>query len=196
MEAGTALAEVIFGEINPSGKLPMTFPKKLQESPAHAIGEYPGHWGREEYKEGLLVGYRYFDTKNIEPMFPFGFGLSYTTFSYSNPEIPKELKTSDNDYSVSFEIKNTGTREGKEIAQVYVHELKSKLERPFKELKGFGKISLKPGESKKVTIKLDKRAFQYFDPEKMKWVADPGKFEILIGSSSKDIRLNGETTLF
>jgi beta-glucosidase len=195
MEAGNALAEVIFGEINPSGKLAMSFPEKLQESPAHAIGEYPGHWGREEYKEGLMVGYRYFDTKNVEPMFPFGFGLSYTSFEYGKIEIPKEINLSDKECSISFEIKNTGNREGKEIAEVYVHELKSKLERPYKELKGFDKVSIKPGESKKVTIKLNKRAFQYYDVQKMQWSADPGKFEILVGSSSKDIKLKGEIKL-
>lgn len=195
MEEGTAIAEVIFGDINPSGKLSMTFPKILDDSPAHAIGDYPGYWGRVQYKEGLLVGYRYFDTKNVETMFPFGYGLSYTTFEYKNLKLPSEIRMTDEEIFVSFEIKNTGKREGKEIAQVYIRDMESSLERPFKELKGFGKISLKPGKTKKLTVKLDKRAFQFYDPDKMQWVAERGKFEILIGRSSKDIRLKGETEL-
>jgi beta-glucosidase len=195
MEGGTALAEVIFGDINPSGKLSMTFPKKLEDSPAHAIGEYPGYWGRVHYKEGLLVGYRYFDTRNVEPLFPFGYGLSYTGFEYENLKLPSEIRMIDKEIIVSFEIKNSGKREGKEIAQVYIRDVESSLERPFKELKGFGKVGLKPGETKRLIIKLDKRAFQFYDPVKMEWVAEPGKFEILIGSSSKDIRLKGEIKL-
>jgi len=195
MEGGTALTEVIFGDINPSGKLSMTFPKKLDDSPAHAIGEYPGRWGRVQYNEGLLVGYRYFDTKNVEPMFPFGYGLSYTGFEYANLKLPSEIKMTDKEIKVSFEIKNTGKREGKEIAQLYIRDVESSLERPFKELKGFGKVGLRPGESKKLIIKLDKRVFQFYDPVRMQWVAEPGKFEILIGSSSKDIRLKGEIKL-
>jgi len=195
MEGGTALTEVIFGDINPSGKLSMTFPKKLDDSPAHAIGEYPGRWGRVQYNEGLLVGYRYFDAKNVEPMFPFGYGLSYTGFEYANLKLPSEIKMTDKEIKVSFEIKNTGKREGKEIAQLYIRDVESSLERPFKELKGFGKVGLRPGESKKLIVKLDKRVFQFYDPVRMQWVAEPGKFEILIGSSSKDIRLKGEIKL-
>jgi beta-glucosidase len=195
MEEGTAITEVIFGDINPSGKLSMTFPEKLEDSPAHAIGDYPGYWGRVQYKEGLLVGYRYFDTKNVEPMFPFGYGLSYTRFEYANLKLPSEIKMNDKEIMVSFEIKNTGKREGKEIAQVYIRDVESSLERPYKELKGFGKVDIKPGKTKKLTVKLDKRAFQFYDPEEMQWIAEPGKFEILIGSSSKDIWLKGETEL-
>ncbi len=195
MEGGTALTEIIFGDVNPSGKLSMTFPKKLNDSPAHALGEYPGRWGRVQYNEGLLVGYRYFDTKNVEPMFPFGYGLSYTTFEYANLNLPPAFRTDHGEFSISFEIKNNGKRVGKEIAQVYIRDMESSVERPFKELKGFGKVSLKPGESKKVIIKLNKRAFQFYDPEKMQWVAEPGKFEILVGSSSRDIRLKGEMEL-
>ena len=173
----------------------MTFPKKPEESPAHAIGEYPGRWGRVQYNEGLMVGYRYFDTKNVEPVFPFGYGLSYTGFEYASLKLPSEVRMTDKEIMVSFEIKNTGQREGKEIAQLYIRDMESSLERPYKELKGFGRVSLRPGESKKLIVKLDKRAFQFYDPVRMQWVAEPGKFEILIGNSSKDIRLKGELKL-
>ena len=195
MEAGNALAEVIFGDINPSGKLSMTFPKKLEDSPDHAIGDYPGFWGRVQYKEGILVGYRYFDTKNVEPLFPFGYGLSYSQFEYSDFKFPDVLKEDENNIEVSFHIKNTGNRSGKEIAQVYIRDVECSVERPFKELKGFAKVNLKPGESKIVTVRLNKRAFQFYNPGNKQWVAEPGKFEILVGSSSKDIRLKGETVL-
>ncbi len=192
MEEGNALAEVIFGEINPSGKLTMTFPKKLEDSPANAFGDYPGFLGKEEYKEGLLVGYRYYDTKNIEPMFPFGYGLSYTQFEYSNLTLPKEINNNNDECKVSFDVKNIGTHAGKEISQVYVRDVECSVERPFKELKGFNKIDLNPGETKTITVKLNKRAFQFYDPLKKQWISEPGKFEIIIGSSSKDIRLKGE----
>jgi beta-glucosidase len=195
MEGGTALAEVLSGDVNPSGKLPYTFPKKLSDSPAHKLGEYPGKDNTVHYNEGLYVGYRYYDSKLVEPLFPFGYGLSYTQFEYSNLVIPKELTSNQNEFVVSFEIKNTGTRPGKEISQVYIHQDKSSLERPYKELKGFGKILLKPGETKKIEIKLNKRALQYYDPKVKKWVEEPGRFKILVGGSSKDIRLSGEVTL-
>ena len=173
----------------------MTFPKKLEESPAHVIGEYPGKRGRVEYKEGLLVGYRYFDTKKVEPLFPFGYGLSYTQFEYSKLTIANELKDQGDNFDVSFTIKNIGKRNGKEIAQIYIRDVESSLERPFKELKGFTKVDLKPGESKKVTVKLNKRAFQFYNSDKKQWISEPGKFEILVGSSSKDIKLQGETVM-
>lgn len=192
MEAGNALAEVIFGDVNPSGKLPYTFPVKLEDSPDHALGEYPGVDGVVHYNEGIYVGYRYYDTKNVEPLFPFGYGLSYTQFDYSNLNIPSEFTDNQNEVKVSFDIKNTGQYEGKEIAQVYVHDVESSLERPTKELKGFLKVGLKAGETKMVEITLDKRAFQFYDPVKKAWVAEPGTFGILVGSSSKYIRLKGE----
>lgn len=195
MEEGTALAEVLFGDINPSGKLTMTFPKKLEDSPAHAIGDYPGFWGRVNYKDSLYVGYRYFDSKNVEPMFPFGYGLSYSQFEYSGLTIPTAIKNQGEDYLVTFTLKNISKKAGKEVAQVYVRNIESSLKRPYKELKGFTKVELNPGESKKVTIKLDKRAFMFYNPDKKDWVAEPGKFEILVGASSKDIRLKAEAEL-
>jgi beta-glucosidase len=180
-EGGNAMADVIFGDVNPSGKLPITFPNRLEDSPAHAIGQYNGQ--DCEYKEGLLVGYRYFDTKKVEPLFPFGHGLSYTEFAYSNLTVdPATLE-------VRLEIKNTGKRKGKEVVQLYVHDIKPRLPRPAKELKGFEKVELAPGETKQVTFRLDERALSFYDPQAKRWVAEPGGFEVLVGSSSRDIRL-------
>jgi beta-glucosidase len=188
MEGGHALASILFGEVNPSGKLTVTYPKQLSDSPAHALGTYPGTNGTLFYKEGLLVGYRWFDAKKIEPEFPFGFGLSYTTFKYSNLKlIPDEGPNGI--VTAQFEIKNTGKVAGAEVAQLYVREKKPSLMRPEKELKGFKKVFLKPGEKQTVTIPLDQRAFAYFDPAKAGWVAEAGDYQIQIGSSSRDLRL-------
>jgi beta-glucosidase len=196
MEGGNALAKVIFGDVNPSGKLPATFPKKLSDSPAHALGNYPGTNGTVTYAEGLLVGYRWFDTKKIEPQFPFGFGLSYTTFKYSNLKLV-ESNDATNGVIVTaqFEIKNTGDRDGAEVAQLYIHEKNPSLSRPEKELKGFKKVLLKAGETKIVSIPLDQAAFAFYDPAKNGWVAEKDSFEILIGASSRDIRLRGHFDL-
>jgi len=195
METGTALAEVLTGDVNPSGKLTYTLPYKLEDSPSYVLGEYPGSNGTVNYNDDLLVGYRYFDTKNVKPLFPFGFGLSYTTFAYDNYKIDLTKKDESLNCIVSFDVKNTGNVEGKEIAEVYVRELESALPRPLKELKGFAKVSLKAGESKKVEVTLDKRAFQYYDPEKKQWILEPGKFEILVGSSSDNMLLKEQIEL-
>jgi len=195
MEGGNALARVIFGDINPSGKLTDSWPKKLTDSPALLLGEYPGSDGIEHYKEGLMVGYRYFDTKKVEPMFCFGYGLSYTSFEYDGLDIPPYWNNNDSAFSVSFTITNKGKREGKEISQLYIHQQKSSVERPYKELKGFSKVSLKPGESKKITITINRRALQYYDVSAKTWKDEAGKFEILIGSSSRDIKLKKEFVL-
>ncbi len=183
MEGGRAIANVIFGDVNPSGKLPVTFPKKLEDSPAHAIGEYNDN--NCEYKEGLLVGYRYYDTKNVEPLFPFGHGLSYTEFKYSNLKIDPAALT------VSVDIANSGKVKGREVAQLYIRDVESSVPRPIKELKGFEKVELAPGETKSVVFKLDQRSFSFYDAQAKRWVAEPGQFEILVGSSSKDIRVQG-----
>ncbi len=195
METGTALAGVLAGEVNPSGKLTYTLPVKLEDSPSYVLGEYPGANGTVNYKDDIWVGYRYFDTKNIKPLYPFGFGLSYTTFAYTNYKVEASNKADAVNCVVSFEIKNTGNVDGKEIAQVYVSDPESILRRPLKELKGFAKVSLKAGESKKVEISLDKRAFQYYDPAKKQWVLEPGKFEIFAGSSSDNILLKQQIEL-
>ena len=195
LEGGNALARVLFGDVNPSGKLPCTFPKKLADSPAHALHAYPGTNGTVVYKEGLLVGYRWFDTKKIEPLFPFGFGLSYTTFKYSNLNLIPGPDASQLPVTVEFELANTGKRTGAEVAQVYVQELHPALPRPLKELKGFQKVSLSPGEKQKVSIALDRNAFAHYDPDKKGWVADKGAYKILVASSSRDIRLTGQFDL-
>jgi beta-glucosidase len=193
MEGGNALARVLFGDINPSGKLPATFPKKLSDSPASALGAYPGTNGNETYTEGLLVGYRWFDTKAIAPLFPFGFGLSYTTFKYSNLKILPSDGTNEL-LTAQFEIQNTGARDGAETAQLYVHQDKPALPRPEKELKGFKKVFLKAGEVKTISVPLDRRALAFYDPAKGKWVVEKDQFNILVGGSSRDIRLTGNFT--
>ncbi len=189
MEGGNAIARVLFGDVNPSGKLPCTFVNRLEDSPAHALNAYPGVNGTETYAEGLLVGYRWFDTKDIKPLFPFGFGLSYTTFKYSNLKLIEADGTNGSIVTAQFDIKNTGPCAGAEIGQLYVHQNNPGLPRPEKELKGFQKIFLQPGESQTVSIPLDRGAFAYYDPAQKGWVAESDKFEILIGASSRDIRL-------
>ena len=194
MEGGNALARVLFGDVNPSGKLPATFPKKLSDSPAHALGNYPGTNGTVTYAEGLLVGYRWFDAKNIEPQFPFGFGLSYTTFKYSNLKLIPGAGTNEI-VTAQFDLENTGKIAGAEVAQLYVHEKNPRLPRPERELKGFKKVLLKPGEKQTVSIPLGKTAFAYYDDGKKSWVAQPDNFEISIGSSSRDLRLRDNFNL-
>lgn len=191
MEGGTALAKILFGEVNPSGKLPMTFPKKLEDSPAHAIGEYPGKDKVVHYNEGILVGYRYFDTKKVEPLFAFGHGLSYTTFAIENMKVEAKNRTA----TVTLTVKNTGPVDGAEVVQIYVKDDESAVERPEKELKAFEKVFLKAGESKEITLSLPESAFQYFDEIKMLWVMDAGSFTIMAGSSSRDIKQTASITL-
>jgi beta-glucosidase len=187
MENGNAVANVLMGQVNPSGKLPVTYPKRLEDSPAYINASFPGC--REvNYGEGIFVGYRYYDKKDVEPLFPFGHGLSYTTFAYSGLKVAKKVKAGQN-VEVSLTVTNTGKVVGKEVVQLYVSDLKSFLPRPTKELKGFAKIDLKPGEAQVVTFSLDERALAFYDPQKKAWVAEPGEFEVLVGSSSRDIRL-------
>lgn len=191
MEGGTALAKILFGEVNPSGKLPVTFPKTLQDAPAIKLGEYPGDKTTVNYFDGIYVGYRYFDTYKVAPQFAFGHGLSYTTFAYSNLQVKPGTKAA----TITFTVKNTGSRAGAEVAQLYVKQEKLKLPRPDKELKGFDKVFLQPGESKRITLTLNESAFQYFNDQTNKWEMDPGVFDFLVGSSSRDIRLTGKATL-
>ncbi|MDB5250886.1 MAG: glycoside hydrolase family 3 [Flaviaesturariibacter sp.] len=191
MEGGNALAGVLFGTINPSGKLPMTFPKTLADVPAHKLGQYPGDSVKVYYTDDIYVGYRYYDTYGVEPQFAFGHGLSYTTFSYSNLTVTGNGKSA----TATFTVTNSGKAAGSEVAQVYVKQDKSLLPRPEKELKGFQKVFLKPGESKKITVVLNSEAFQYYNDAQNKWVMEPGSFHVLVGSSSRDIRLTGKVTL-
>lgn len=192
MEGGNAVARIIFGDVNPSGKLTMTFPKKLEDSPAHALGEYPGKDNVVHYNEGILVGYRYFDTRKVEPQFPFGHGLSYTSFLYENLQL---VKGDNQSATATVTVRNTGSRPGAEVVQLYVKDLECSVERPDKELKGFQKVMLQPGESKDIIITLPVDAFRFFDEKKMGWVLEPGKFQIMAGSSSRDIRLTREIEL-
>ncbi|MCU0501987.1 MAG: glycoside hydrolase family 3 C-terminal domain-containing protein [Anaerolineae bacterium] len=184
MENGNAVARVLLGEVNPSGKLSVTYPKRLEDTPAFV--NYPG--GKDvRYGEGIFVGYRYYDIKGSEPLFPFGHGLSYTSFEYSDLRVTDTFRPGE-PVSVSVTVKNTGDRAGKEVVQLYVRDLVSSLLRPIKELKRFAKIELQPGESQTVRFELDSRALSFYDPERKAWVAEPGDFEVLIGSSSRDIR--------
>ncbi|HEY1791786.1 MAG TPA: glycoside hydrolase family 3 C-terminal domain-containing protein [Opitutaceae bacterium] len=192
-EAGHALASVLFGDVTPSGKLPCTFPRSLADTPtAHGGPEaYPGVQGTVSYNEGLLVGYRWYDTKRIEPLFPFGFGLSYTTFAYSNLRVSQ---TGPDSALVEFDVANTGKRAGAEVAQLYVHEAHAAVERPEKELKGFARVFLAMGQKTTVRIPLNGRSFAYYSPDKRAWLVNAGSFDILVGSSSRDIRLTGSAT--
>jgi beta-glucosidase len=192
-EGGTALAEILFGEVNPSGKLPATFEKRWEDNATS--NSYYAADKKINFKEGIFMGYRHFDAKNIEPQFPFGFGLSYTTFTYKNLVVTPSSDAQNPKVNVEFEIENSGRREGAEVAQVYVREVNPAVVRPVKELKGFEKIALKPGETKKVSLVLDKSSFAYYDVARKQWSVKPGKFEIFVGSSSRLIRFSKETTL-
>jgi len=183
---GAAIADLLFGKVNPCGKLAETFPLKLSDTPAHI--NWPGDAGVVRYGEGLFIGYRYYDAKRMPVLFPFGYGLSYTTFVYSNAKVSaKNFKDVDG-LAVTVDVTNTGKVAGKEIVQVYVHDQKSGLVRPEKELKGFVKVDLQPGETKTVSVKLDFRAFAYYHPEYNQWITEDGDFDILIAASAADIR--------
>ena len=192
-EQGNALADVLFGDVNPSGKLPTTFPVRLQDNPAYI--NYPGENGKVRYGEGIFVGYRYYDKKEIAPLFPFGHGLSYTTFKYSNLSVSAKSITANELLEVQVDITNTGRVAGKEVVQLYVRDAEATVARPEKELKAFTKVELDPGQTKTLTFSLDREAFWYFDVVKNTWATEPGDFEILVGSSSRNIHLRGAFTL-
>lgn len=189
-ENGNALADVLLGKINPSGKLPFTFPASLNDSPAHSDGEeaYPGKNHEVVYKEGILVGYRWFDTKNIELLYPFGYGLSYTNFKYSGIHTNKKVYKPGETITVSLDVKNIGNYSGKETVQLYVSKSSSKIERAEKELKAFKKISVGKGQTTKINVSIPVKDLAYFDSDSMKWIVEPGDYKILAGSSSRDIR--------
>lgn len=194
MEGGRALAEVIFGEVNPSGKLAVTYPVKLEDSPAHSIGEFPG--GKTvKYTEGLYVGYRHFVTRDVKPLFEFGYGLSYTSFKYDDLTIKHMDENGENKTVVTYKITNTGNRKGAEISQVYVQDIESSVDRPLYELKGFDKVFLEPGESKEVKVTLNERAFAFYSTDFNSWKVEPGEFNILVGSSVTNIKLSGKITI-
>jgi beta-glucosidase len=185
-ECGNAIADVLLGAVNPSGKLPQTFPRRLQDSPTYI--NYPGENGRVRYGEGIFVGYRYYEKKQVEPLFPFGFGLSYTSFAYDNLRLSTDSIQSGERLIISVDVTNTGQHAGQEIVQLYVQDAIATLSRPLKELKGFAKVALAPGESKTVSLSLDQTALAYWDDAKHAWIAEAGEFVALVGSSSQDIR--------
>jgi beta-glucosidase len=191
MEGGNALARILFGDVNPSGKLPCTFPKALADTPTSQCQSYPPVHGVMTYKEGLLMGYRWYDTKQIAPLFPFGFGLSYTTFSYGSVQIVPGDGSTGPLATVQCAVTNSGKRAGAEVVQLYIHQAHPLLFRPEQELKGFQKVFLQPGETQTVSIPLQKEAFAYYDDKKSTWVADADDFEIRVGSSSRDIKGKG-----
>ena len=197
-EAGHSIANVLFGAVNPSGKLPMTFPVRLGDSPAHAAGDvsqYPGvqrtdgtNTVDEKYSEGIYVGYRWFDTKKIAPLFAFGHGLSYTTFKYGKVTADKASVTADGEITFSVDVTNTGSRKGAEVVQLYITDKKCSVDRPKKELKGFEKVSLNPGETKTVKFTIKSDALSFFDAAAHKWVAEPGVFTAHVAAAADDVR--------
>jgi len=188
-EGGTAIAEILFGDVNPSGHLPATFERDWYQSPAYKHYYPEPGTSRILYEDGIFVGYRGFEEKGIEPLFPFGHGLSYTSFEYTNLEVSPQI-TDDGRVAVSFDVKNTGQRAGADVAQLYVADGHSPVERPPKELRGFARVYLEPGEQERVTITLGRRAFAYYDVDAKDWAVTPGDFRILIGQSSKAIALS------
>jgi beta-glucosidase len=192
---GQAIAEILFGIVNPSGKLPVTFEKKWEDNPTFNSYYDVNKTMRVNYSEGIFVGYRGYDKNNIEPLFPFGFGMSYTTFEYKNFVLNTKIINGTGMIEASVEIKNTGDREGKEIIQLYISDHHASLPRPLKELKHFTKIDLKPGETRKVVFKISGDDLKYYNPGKGGWIAEPGVFEAQVGSSSKDIKLKESFTL-
>ena len=187
-EGGNALANILFGDVNPSGKLPITFPKKMEDTPV--ADNYPGEKLNAYYTEGIFVGYRHYDKNNIKPLFPFGFGLSYTTFEFSDLKLSKTSMNKEDELEVEVTIKNTGKVDGDEIVQLYISDKEASVKREVKSLKGFTRVSLKAGESKTVSLKIDKSALSFYDVKSKSWVVEPGEFEVLVGNSSRNILLN------
>jgi len=190
---GGAVADVLFGRVNPSGKLSETFPLKLADTPAYI--NFPGSITEVRYGEGIFIGYRYYDAKGMPVLFPFGYGGSYTTFAYSSLKVSAASFRDVDGLTVSVDVTNTGKVAGKEVVQVYVHDAKASLARPPKELKGFAKVELQPGETKTVTIPLDFRAFAFYHPAYRQWITESGEFEILVGASAADIRASQTVSL-
>jgi len=186
-EGGRAVARILLGEVNPGGKLPISYERHIEDNPTYKnYYEAPGT--RDiHYNEGIFVGYRYYDKSETRPLFPFGFGLSYTTFAFSNLRVSEGAP-----FTVGFDVKNTGRRAGAEVAQVYVGDPSATVPRPVKELKGFARVELKPGESRRISVKLDRRAFAYWDVATKNWKVDAGKFRVYVGDSSVNVPLQAE----
>ena len=189
-EAGHAFADVLLGHADPGGRLPQTFPAQLEDDPTHPETpdlQYPGSDGHVAYTEGLYTGYRHTDRHNLTPLFPFGLGLSYTSFTLGAPQVSAAEVQPGDTLQVTVPVTNTGSRAGQTVVQLYVHDPESLLERPEKELKAFGKVTLQAGETQQVTLQLDMRSLAYFDPARRAWVADPGDFVLRVGQSSVDL---------
>jgi beta-glucosidase len=188
-EAGNAIADILFGDANPSGKLPVSFVKQWKDSPAY--GNYPGTNLQVNYAEGIYVGYRYFDTKKVEPLFPFGYGLSYTKFDYSDLKVSPENSSASQAVDVTLQLRNSGSRAGAEVVELYIHDGHASIDRPVQELKGFRRVNLAPGETQTVHFTLDRSALAFYNPAKKDWTVEPGQFDVWVGSSSRDIRAKG-----
>lgn len=189
-EAGYTLADILTGQVEPGGRLTQTFPARLEDDPVqpeHPDWQYPGEDGRVEYCEGLYVGYRHVDRAGLTPLFPFGFGLSYTTFELGKPQLSRDTLEPGGELTVTIPVRNTGERVGQTVIQLYVRDAEACLDRPTKELKAFAKVTLQPNEAQDVTLTLDMRALAYFDDTRDAWVAEAGDFEVLIGMSSADL---------
>ena len=192
-EGGTALAQLLFGEFDPSGRLPISMERRWDDSAVHDT-YYPKDGGNKvEYSEGVFVGYRHFDKSTAKPLFPFGYGLSYTSFAYKNLTI--SAPSPDQEVTITFDVSNTGARPGADVAEVYVGDSHAPVARPVKELKGFAKVNLNPGETRNIMVKLDRRAFSYYDVSKHAWTVAPGSFDISVARSAADIELTGKVTL-
>lgn len=200
-EAGNSLADVLTGKVNPSGKLPFTYPVALEDGPVKTVEQYPGTWTAGEpapqqtYTEGIYVGYRWFEHKDIKPLFPFGYGLSYTTFEYGDVKLSSKSMKQNGTLKVSVPVKNTGKVAGAEVVQLYVADPECSVDRPVKELKGFAKLFLEPGETKTAEFELKAEDLSYFNAEKHQWVAEPGVFKVLVAASSADVRSEAEFSL-
>lgn len=191
---GAGIADVLFGKINPSGRLPISFPKRLLDVPASlGFGIDTANPGRVIYNEGIYVGYRYYETFDVPVAFPFGYGLSYTTFEYSNLKVSSVSSTGD--FEVTVGVKNTGKLAGKEVVQIYIKDLISSSKRPSIELKGYTKLFLQPGEVKTASVKLDRNALKFYDETRNWWVAEKGDFEVSVGSTLKDLKHKAKITL-
>ena len=192
-EQGNAIASVLFGSVNPSGKLPISFPRNEEEQPAARPPDYPGLENTVLYTDGVFVGYRWYDHFDVDPLFPFGYGLSYTTFQFEDLEVTGGQSTdgTKTPVQVSFTVSNTGSRAGAEVAQVYVGTLPTEIETPPRQLAGFEKVELAPGASQRVSMEIDPRSLSYFSDTEVEWVTPPGSVEIYVGSSSRNIKLTG-----
>jgi beta-glucosidase len=185
--------DVLFGEVNPSGRLAESFPARIEDCSAHL--DFPGGRDQVEYREGLFVGYRHHDARKVAPLFPFGFGLGYTTFEYARLRLDRERMHEGETLGISLVVKNTGRVAGQEVVQLYVRDEAASVVRPEKELKGFEKVALRPGEEREVRFSLSRRAFAFWDVRAHDWKVEPGAFEILVGASSRDLRLSGRVTV-